>query len=660
MLTNRGRRPEEATVIGDGGGAGRDDPGPAEGSLLGALSDDIRRDVISAASPVALRAGDWLFRRGDPADALFVVRSGRIEVLHEEEGSSTELIRVLGPGSALGEIGLLTGRPRSASVRARRDSVLLRLEAAVFHSVVRRNPALALELTRALGRMLAQAGTARLRAPLVRVVALTPLTSGVPMALLQEEVLRALGRLPAGGRSIVVSSDHARTEAASRGLEESASLGDVVDAYARLLDSWERRHDTVFLLTDVMGVGEAQEQAWTEFCLRSADRSVLVVGPGQTAQAARLAIERTTSQIPARPDVCFVDAHQPGRLTAWLDALTPRAHHQVRTHAPQAAAESVDRMVRRVLGCAVGVVLSGGGARGFAHLGVLATLRSAGIAIDRIGGCSIGSVMGALFAAGHSDDELLAICRRYFLGSKPLNDYTVPRTALLRGTKLRGLLQQALGPQLIESLPIPYFCVSADLITAETLVHRRGAVWSAVLASISIPGLLPPVAVDGRLLVDGGVLDNLPIDVMADEEEGPIIAVDVMRPFGRGGPSGRSRRRLPPWVNRRGAAAAGDELPPIAEVLARSTVLGSWRTAEQNRARAALTITVPDDGAGLLAWERMDALVQIGRRAAEAALADGPPGLVGRPAADPRPEPSGGGGVPGHATDVLLPDKRLR
>lgn len=603
-------------MIEGGAGSGRDH-GPAEGSLLAGLSDEIRRDVVAAATPMELRAGDWLFRQGDVADALFVVRSGRMDVLHEvDDGFVSVMVRVLGPGSAVGEIGLLTGLPRSASVRARRDSVVLRLDAAGFDAVVRRNPVLALGLTRALGRMLAQARPPeRAEVPLVRVVAVAPMTSAVRTPLLQRELVRALGRLVPGARTTLVSPDRARAEAADAGFPAGAPLA---DGFARLLDRWEGGHDVVILLTGVVRGEDAEDRGWTDFCLRSSDRTVVLVGPEDSAPAVG------PSRLPARPDLCFVDASEPARLTGWLDALAPRAHHHVRTDTPQAVAETVDRMLRRVLGCAVGVVLSGGGARGFAHLGVLATLRSAGIAIDRVGGCSIGSVMGALFAAGHSDDELLAMCRRYFLESKPLNDYAVPRTALLHGDKLRGLLQQALGAQLIESLPISYFCVSSDLGAAETVVHRRGAVWSAVLASISIPGLLPPRFLDGRLLVDGGVLNNLPIDVMADSAEGPVIAVDVMRPFGSRSPNAAPHRRRPSWGNRRGAVRADAELPPIAEVLARSTVLGSWRMAEQNRARAALTITVPDDGTGLLEWERMDALVQSGRRAAEMALADAP------------------------------------
>lgn len=214
------------------------------------------------------------------------------------------------------------------------------------------------------------------------------------------------------------------------------------------------------------------------------------------------------------------------------------------------------------------------------------------------------------------------MCRRYFIDSRPLSDYTIPRTALLQGRKLRTSLREGLGSVSIETLPLDFFCISADLIGADAMVHRSGTLWRAVLASLSIPGLLPPVSMDGRLLVDGGVLNNLPIDVMADTDEGPVIAVDVMREF-----AGESARRSPRF-RRRGvrrsvtAAEASSEtrLPPVAETLTRATVLSSWRQAEANRGRAALVISVPTDRTGLLAFDRLDDLVDAGRRAAERAI----------------------------------------
>ena len=165
---------------------------------------------------------------------------------------------------------------------------------------------------------------------------------------------------------------------------------------------------------------------------------------------------------------------------------------------------------RRLVGRSVGLVLSGGGARAFAHLGVIEELVEAGIKIDRVGAVSLGSVVGAGFAAGRSPAEISELFRAGFLDVNPTGDYTIPVFSMIRGARTRSLLEGYLGERRIEELHRRFFCVSCDLVGREAVVHRVGRMRDAVLASLSIPGVFPPVVTpDGRLLVDGGVLDNL-------------------------------------------------------------------------------------------------------------------------------------------------------
>ena len=172
------------------------------------------------------------------------------------------------------------------------------------------------------------------------------------------------------------------------------------------------------------------------------------------------------------------------------------------------------------------------------------------------------------------------------------------------------MLERTCGASRIEELAYNYFCISADLASATPVVHRRGPLARAVGASMSLPGLAPPVRDGDRLLVDGGVLDNLPVEVMVDADEGPVIAVDVMA---RGLPSAR----------RRGRVGRTDRLPSIVETLARATTLASRAQATASRELAAHTI-VPDlRDIALLEFGRFDEIIDAGRLAAEQALADG-------------------------------------
>ena len=185
-------------------------------------------------------------------------------------------------------------------------------------------------------------------------------------------------------------------------------------------------------------------------------------------------------------------------------------------------------------------MLSGGGARGLAHIGVLDELLAAGVNLDRVGGCSMGALVGALFAAGLAPDEIEAKLRAELVERNPMNDYTIPLAALVAGRKAEAMLLRLFGDVQIEELEREFFCVSSDLVTSELVVHRRGNLYEAVGASFCLPGIGPPVAAGDRLLVDGGVLDNLPVATMAARGEGPVIAVDVSSRFeppsrGRGG-----------------------------------------------------------------------------------------------------------------------------
>jgi predicted acylesterase/phospholipase RssA len=265
---------------------------------------------------------------------------------------------------------------------------------------------------------------------------------------------------------------------------------------------------------------------------------------------------------------------------------------------------AVARTARRLTARSLGVVLSGGGARGFAHIGVLGVLAEAGFELDRLGGCSMGSFIAALAARGDSAAQIHAQCAEELVRRSPFNDYTLPRVALIRSRKAAWMLERVFGGALVEAGETSLYTVSADLLSSRVVVHRRGPVVDAVGASMSIPGVAPPVRTLGRLLVDGGVLNNLPVDHMAEGGEGPIVAVDVIRRLDAPGD-------------------ADAALPSITETLARATVLGSVERAERNRRLAHLVVSPEVERIGLREWSALDDAVEAGRIAATRALEEG-------------------------------------
>lgn len=519
--------------------------------------------LLAHLRPVEVRAGDVVIRQGEAAASLFLVRSGRLRVLVEQE-DGPKAVRELGPGAAIGELALLTGSPRSATVEAVRDGELLELDADVFHDLLGRDPGFAVAVARALARQLQASGgllPPSVRPSVISVSGLGAVSDAVAFAGKLADALRAHGSVA------LVSSEEC-------GADRAAAL-----------DRAERDHAFVVLAA-------SGDEDWAAFCTRQSDRRVVLV-PGDGDEAAG---------IPDDVDLVFAHGVPRARIESLLDLVVPRAHHHLDAGGSTA---SIGRVARRLAGRALGVVLSGGGARGFAHIGAIGALQEAGLAIDRVGGCSIGSFIGALHAMGLDAEEMRDRCREELVRRSPFNDYTLPRVSLIRSRKAARMLSRVFGDALMEELPISFFTISADLLASRTVVHRRGLVLEAVGASMSIPGLVPPLARPGRLLVDGGVLNNLPVDVMQADDEGPIVAVDVIRRLD--GPD----------------TSVAPSVPSIAETLSRATVLGSVERAERNRSLADLVVTPDVQDVALREFSALDRAADAGRDAMRAALAAG-------------------------------------
>jgi NTE family protein len=286
----------------------------------------------------------------------------------------------------------------------------------------------------------------------------------------------------------------------------------------------------------------------------------------------------------------------------------------------------VQRLARRLAGQAIGVVLSSGGARGLAHIGVLEELTAAGVEIDRVGGSSMGAFVGAMFAMGLSPAGIRERCHQELVARRPLGDYAVPITSLVRGGRARAMLARVFGTEpAIEELAREFYCVSCDLVRGEQVIHRSGPLHEAVAASMCLPGIFAPIRQADGLLVDGGVLDSLPVGPMAATMEGPIIAVDVGRRFAPPrAPAGRGARIAARWTAARVDTTmdAQGHLPTIKETLARALVLGSIESAKQARQRADLVVEPETGSCEMLDFGRLDDMVEAGRRAARKTLAD--------------------------------------
>lgn len=574
---------------------------PRPDSLEAALAR-VFQDRDTKASWFALTGGELLFSAGDEPDSLYLVRSGRLGVFRQDDDQPPQFLGVIKPGEPVGEMALIAGTRHTASVVALRDSEILALPKDVFFEAVRTQPDVMLELSRLMLHR------ARERSPGVTEPSVFGFIS-VRARPIRAFVERVAAAITAQGRSCQII-DH-------------SALSSVSEWFSRMEDT----HDFVLY------VAELDEPSWANLCARQVDR-LFLVGDALTAPPSNIPI-RTAHGLQQFTDLILLRdprMRRPANTAVWLDVIAPGRWF----HAMEGDIADAARIARIVTGTAIGLVLSGGGARAYAHIGAVRALHEAGVTFDFLGGSSMGAVVAAGPALGWTDDELDARIRTAFVRSDPLSDIAVPLVAMTRAAKVAGLLQNAYGDIDIADMPLPFFACSSNLTSGRIEVHRRGLLRRAMRASISIPGVMPPVVIDGQVLVDGAVIKNFPTDVMRQLNAGPIVGVDMSQTRG----VDPSALENPPSWWRWIVSGAWKKGPPIVSVLMRSATITTDADMEASRAEADLLILPKPEGSDIREWKVYEPVVAAGHAAAVAALSelDGPiETLRQRPGADASP-----------------------
>ncbi len=553
--------------------------------IFAELDDEQLLHLTSAVDRQHIPANEWLFHLGDPPDAIYVVASGRFAAV----GLDGQVLREMASGDSIGDLGVITGAPRSAGIRALRDGVVWRIAADTFTEVLAKAPQLRTAMFRAMAGMLRESRSANIsRSP--RVIGVLSTGDGVAAPIVDAIV----SRLGSHGQTAVVAPPVDMTAAASH-------YGELVDAFSETLDRAERSNDWVLVVAD-HGSGDI----WRRYVVAQRDRLVVLTDQARPPKA----FDPPVTQGPVH---LVTSTGEPD--PSWWDVLQPVSHHPAND-------DGIGALARRIAGRSMGLVLGGGGARGLAHYGVYEELTRAGVVIDRFGGTSSGALAAATFALGLNAPDCIAAARKYIAETRPVSDYTIPAIALTRGRRVERLIEGFFGSRtLIEHLPKEFFSVSTDIITGDQAVHRRGLLWVAVRASISIPGLLPPVPHGEQLLVDGGLLNILPADLMCADPDGEAICVDLRRTYLPSKGFGPLPAKLqPPALMRRLLTGTEEALPPLQETLLRSVELSAPKCNLRELPRVAAIIEPDVSAIGPLDFKNIDAALEAGRLAARAVL----------------------------------------
>jgi NTE family protein len=542
--------------------------------------------LAAGAVQFSLPAGNVLFESGSAPEGVYLLASGRLGV---RVSGQTRLTAEISRGELVGEAGWLLGEPRSATVTALRDSEILLIPNDTLDSVAATCAEFALAIARLSARRLRRSNAAS-RTAHARVFALVPNSEEIDAI---EFAAHWVEELAKAGRAELVWDVRAGKHTS--------------DWFSRL----EESNDYVVYLADPADTG------WTRQCCRQADVILALARADADVRAWPPSLAGAAAR-GAHIELALLHSSRlaAGAAARWLGTLPATLHHHI------VGPSDLERLARLATGRGVGLVLSGGGARGFAHLGVIRALREAHVALDFVGGASIGAIIAAGVAMGWSDEEMILRYRRSFVDTNPVNDYTFPLIALTRGRKVSRLLEREYGDVSIEDLRVPYFCISANLTTGRTREHRQGALSRALRAAVAIPGVMPPVFEGDDILVDGAAIDNLPVDVMRRRMSGYVIGCDVGadRSFtaelapGEGPPLWRFLSR----------GRGGRRRINIFQVLMHAGMVKSSSVEQAQRALADLILRPPLERIDLLNWRAFERAIEGGYRYARQALGELP------------------------------------
>ncbi|XP_035292255.1 patatin-like phospholipase domain-containing protein 7 isoform X1 [Anguilla anguilla] len=559
------------------------------------------RQIDFALDWMAVEAGRAVYRQGEKSDCTFIVLSGRLRSVIMKDDGKKELIGEYGRGDLIGVVEALTHQNRATTVHAVRDSELAKLPEGALRSIKRKYPQVVTRLIHLLGQKIL-GNLQQVNGPLsarglglhtpsskwdsgnpasnLSTVAILPVSEEVPLTAFTLELQHALSAI---GPTLLLTSDIIKQRLGAAAL-------DSVHEYR--LSSWLGQQEDIHRI--VLYQSDDSLTPWTQRCIRQAD-CIIIVGLGeQEPTVGELERMLEGSAVRAQKQLVLLhreDGPPPSGTVEWLNMRSwisrhlhlscPRRVFSKRSlpklremyervfQKPPDRHSDFSRLARVLTGNAIALVLGGGGARGCSQVGVIKALSESGIPVDLIGGTSIGSLMGALYAEDRSCSRMRVRAREWAMEMtsvfKKVLDLTYPITSMFSGASFNSSVSAVFKGKQIEDMWIPYFNITTDITASTMRVHTdgpsfrpfdaarpisifvipltapvlsiilsftlslAGSLWRYVRASMSLSGYLPPLCdpKDGHLLMDGGYINNLPADVARSMGAKVVIAIDV-------------------------------------------------------------------------------------------------------------------------------------
>lgn len=490
-------------------------------NVFSSLQKNILEELLPKFTKKELKHGAVLFQQGAPSDCVYILASGKLSALIIDEKNHLKSIGHIEAGETVGELGALSGEPRSLTVKALRNSVLLTLNSKDFVELCYHYPAVMFATVHPIIERTQHLISTLTAKQDNQAIAIIPAHDS---PLYAKFIQKLFSHAQSYSSLVIVSDfDEDYTVTGSTTIKEKIQAIELAK---------KRSQKIIYLLRSL-------ETPLAKACIKKIELLYIVVNankPQPIDGSILNAINSHESHFPTNPVLVLLHPANtliPNNTAHWLQQTQFSMHHHIRIN----STKHYQRLLRFIRGKAVGLVLGGGGTRGWAHLGALKALREEKIPIDMIGGSSVGAIIAGCYAI---QETFMDAKERFHTiiessrGSISWRSVTWPYVSLFNAKAFTEALQQAYDGIQIEDLWLPYFCVSSNMSTSDEEVHRTGLLWEKVRCSSAVPGLIPPMVINGELHLDGGLLNNLPVDVMRQflGKKGRITAVELNTSIG--------------------------------------------------------------------------------------------------------------------------------
>lgn len=552
--------------------------------IFSSLTKRVCKKLLTQFEKIELHHGEVLYHQGDPSDSIELIQNGALVSILTIASGETKVVGEIGPGETVGELGALSGEPRSTTIKAAKTTILFKLPSEKFVELCHQYPAFLFSIINPIvsrsQKLVELVSSEKFKKHIV----IIPANDDVSLTTFSERLSEQVSDL----MSIVCLSDY-NTDSSL--LTRNKILNTLEAAKEKNVKRIKQK--IIYLL-------KSTESELAKFCFEKAEM-IYVVGhenaPIMISSYVSEKIHKFTLETKLKPELILLhqdNTELPRDTASWLKLTDFALHHHVRLNNTQ----DYSRLVRFIRNKPVALVLSGGGTRGWAHAGAIRALHEAGIPIDIIGGTSVGAIVAASYALTLSSTETLAQFREVIEASRDSVSWrslTWPAISLFNSKGLTSVLEKLFGRTTIEDLWLPYYCISTNFAKSAETVHRFGSLWEQVRCSVAIPGVIPPMLLDGELHFDGGLLNNLPVDVMRKMigHRGTIVAVELVANV-----NDTRKYDFPPiltfWRTLFGklGLAYDYKFPRFIDTFLKSLLIGSSVRAQQNSLAANILISI--------------------------------------------------------------------